>query len=193
MNKSRTLIYLAVLLTHVTLSGTEGANAQQPQRKFKHNGNVTSRYDPAKDKTTVFMQPYVVKESTNYVTVGVARIAITAGFTYSGKKLESVPQTIEFGILSESTSGYLYEKDRKLIVTIDGETIDLGEMTLITSRFFRLEGDKWREDLAITLPYDVFAKFTNAKKVEIKAGTQKFTLRKEHLEALRDLASRTVS
>jgi hypothetical protein len=191
MNKIRTFICFAVLVVHVTLL-SQSAIAQQPQRKFKHNGKVTSKYDSSKDQTTVFMEPYVIKESTNYVTVGVASIAITGGFTYSGKKLVSVPRTIEFGVLSQSTSGYLFEKDRKLIVSLEGETIDFGEMTLITSRFFSLEGSKWREDLAITLPYDGFVKFTNAEKVEIKLGTQKFSLRKEHLEALRDLASRTV-
>jgi hypothetical protein len=45
--------------------------------------------------------------------------------------------------------------------------------------------------LEMTIPYQQFLSLANAKRVKMKLGEVDFDLNKDHLEAIRDLASRT--
>jgi hypothetical protein len=52
--------------------------------------------------------------------------------------------------------------------------------------------DYIRQEIAISLPYETFLRIAQGKKVQIRMGPREFKLGENHLEALRDLASRTV-
>ena len=180
------------LLSVVLLVSVVRTNSQTPQPKFKHQGKITASYDKSTDQTTVFLKPYVIKTSTNPIVSGVASTALTAGFTHRGKTLQAMPSTVELGILSESTVGFLYQKDRMFSVKVDDDTLELGEMKLLTTRFYQFEGNKYREDLAFAIPYDLFKRLIAAKEAQIRVGQQSFKLKHEHLEALRELGSKAV-
>ncbi len=188
----RNKISLTVLLMSLLVLSVRTSNSQTSQARFKHQGKIAASYDKGTDQTTVFLKPYVIKTSTNPMVSGVASTALTAGFTHSGKTLQATPSTVELGILSESTFGFLYQKDRRFSIKLDDDTLDLGEMKLLTTRFYRFEGNKYREDLAFALPYAEFMRLTNAREIQIKIGQQSFKLKHEHLEALRELASKVV-
>jgi hypothetical protein len=157
--------------------------------KFKHEGKFQATYDRAQDRTVVAFQPYGV--NINYRDP-LESVAITAGFIHPGQTLTSPPQFIEFGIISQSRSGWEFEreKDRQLTLVIDGEVINVGEMKLITARRFTIGALYYREDLAYTMPYEGFVRMASAKKVSVKVGRTELKLRNEHLEAMRELVSR---
>jgi hypothetical protein len=192
MGKLKRIASFVMLSVAFILISVQHISSQTKPPKFKHDGKIAAKYDKTKDQTTVFLQPYIIKRSTNPVVAGVASTALAAGFIHRGKTLQSTPSTVELGILSESTLGYLYEKDRRLKIKLDDETLDVGEMKLVTSRFYQLMGNKYREDLAIRLPYEQFIRLTKAKDVHLEVGQQSFKLQDEHLEALRELASRMI-
>ncbi|MDQ3652701.1 MAG: hypothetical protein M3458_20975 [Acidobacteriota bacterium] len=188
MRIAKTLLCMAVVAFIVALStmqrSTQGSTLQ---RKFKHEAKIRAQYDEASNKTVVAMWPYVVESNYNDPAES---IAITAGITFPNKSQTSPPQYVEFGVLSQSSSGWLFDKDRKLEVIVNSESLPLGEMKLVTARTFNTRRLYYREDLAIPLPYDVLVKIVSSDKVVMRVGRQKLQLRKEHLEALRDLVSR---
>jgi hypothetical protein len=166
-------------ITHPTLSA-------RVQRKYKHEAKIKATYDAASDKTTLAMWPYDVRRNNDdrYES-----IAIAAGVTFAGKSLDSTPRFVEFGVLSQSRLGWLFKKDRHLVAVVDGDRFHLGEMNLVTARTFTIGATYFREDLNLILPYDVYMKMANAKKVVLQVGQEVMALANDHLEALRDLGS----
>ena len=158
------------------------------QGKSKQKSGVVARYDATKDQTTVFVGPQMIKQESSYLRAGVESTALTVGFSHRGRTFAGHPPAVEFGILSESTTGYLFNRERRLSFQIDGEAFEVGEMKLVNARFYQLMGSKWREDLAVAVPYELFLKLAQSQKAELKVGSQKFSLRQEHLEPLRELA-----
>jgi hypothetical protein len=187
--KHRPILIIALVFACVVSGAAQGD--KETKSKFKHRGKIQATYDPAQDRTVVAFQPYVV--TANFHDRNES-IAITAGFIHPGQALASRPQFIEFGVLSQSRGGWQFEKEneRELTLVIDGETIKLGAMKLVTARRFELGRGAlfYREDLAFTLPYESFVKMANAKKVAVKVGKTGLKLANEHLEVMRDLMSR---
>jgi hypothetical protein len=183
-----TIIWRAFMLASilVNLMAVYPVAASGVQQKYKHQAKIKATYDATTDKTTLAMWPYEVRRNYDYEYES---IAIAAGITFSGKTLNSTPQLVEFGILSQSRWGWLFNKDRSLVAVIDGERLSLGEMKVVTARTFTIGATYFREDLNLMLPYEVYMKMANAKKVILKAGQVMMELGKEHLEALRDLGS----
>ncbi|MCA1565658.1 MAG: hypothetical protein LC803_08460 [Acidobacteria bacterium] len=184
--KYRLILAVALVFACVAPVAAQGTGAKS---KFKHDGKFQATYDRAQDRTVVAFQPYIVTYNFHDTRESVA---ITAGFIHPGQALTSRPQFIEFGVLSQSRGGWEFEqeKDRELSLVIDGETVNLGPMKLITARRFTLGALYYREDLGFTMPYEGFARVASAKKVSVKVGRTELKLKNEHLEAMRDLISR---
>lgn len=185
--KLYSFVSLALIIVCVVLGVAQDKGAKP---KFKHDGKIQSTYDRSQSQTVVAFSPYVV--TYNFRNPNES-IAITSGFIFSGQSLKSKPQFIEFGVLSQSSSGWEFEKekDRELTITIDGESVVLGSMKLITARRYQLGGDQYyREDLALNVPYEGFMRVANAKKVVIKVGRKELKLKNEHHEIMRELLSR---
>ena len=97
----------------------------------------------------------------------------------------------------------------KLILLIDNERFTIGsnnERFTIGSNledikkglgtawtWSEIEGDICNESLHASLPQKIFAKFATAKNVNVRFGSMSFKLKKNNLEALRNLASRLLS
>jgi len=166
-------------ITYPTLSA-------RVQRKYKHEAKIIATYDAANDKTILAMFPYKVRINNDDNNES---IAIAAGVTFAGKSLDSTPRFVEFGVLSQSRLGFQFKNDRRLVAVVDGDRLLLGEMNIIKARTFTIATTYFREDLNLILPYDLYMKIANAKKVVLQVGQEVMELTKDHLEALRDLGS----
>jgi hypothetical protein len=163
------------------------------KRKFKHHVEIASRYDPASDKTTVVLNPYVVQVSSNSLSPDT--VSIMCGFTYRGRALTGLPDTIEFHLIFDQRRGWQFDKEKKreLSFTIDGEHVELGTMRVVGTRHYVIPGaiNRYVEELYIPLTYEGIVKIASGKRVTVGVGQQQnIKLENEHLEALRDLASR---
>ena len=199
-SKLKVVVSAAFLVAFsVSAFAQAGAPAPTPNRKFKHRGKIKATYDKSADQTLVALFPYQIRAGRQGPAV-----RITAGFTYLGRRLTSPPDAVEFGILSVSRDGWKFDKSRELVAWADGERLELGRLEVVLARQHALRvptfsgrddpsspGDIFhREDLAVAIPYDLFLRIAKAGKLVLQAGQEKLTLEDEHLEALRELASR---
>ena len=193
------IILLALLASSLSIL----CLAQQPgeiaKRKFKHRGQIDSSYDASSNKTTVVLNPYQI--SANAADEGETKeyFSIMCGFIYQGRTMTDYPETIEFHIISDGTRGFKFDDDKKrtLTIEIDGERIRLGTMTLVRSKHFAFGSSPvnrfrngYLEELSIILTYQGLLKIAEGKKVWLFVAQHKIDLDHEHMEALRDLASR---
>ena len=109
------------------------------------------------------------------------------------------PETIEFHVISDGTRGFKFNEaqNRFLLIDVDDEQIRLGTMTLVRSKHYAFGSSPvnaarsgYLEELSIILTYQGLLKIAEGKKVSLLLGGETIRLRKEHLEAVRDLASR---
>ena len=109
------------------------------------------------------------------------------------------PETIELHVISDGTRGFKFNEsqNRVLLIDIDDEQIRFGTMTLVRSKHYAFGSSAvnaarsgYVEELSIILTYQGLLKIGDGKKVSLLLGRERVKLNKEHLEALRDLASR---
>jgi hypothetical protein len=114
---------------------------------------------------------------------------ITAYFTYPGKQ-PAKPESVILGIVSASFDrARKFEELRDLKVGIGSETVNFGQMELLTSRVM---SGYYKEVLGIAIPFESFVRMLSANNdsMDMSVGLQRFQLEKNHVEALRDLAGR---
>ena len=196
-NHSRFILSFAVVITCATLGLAQDARPTL-QRVFTHNGKIETSYDQVKDITTVRLNPMQVYgeplASRNYVGGDEARFY--ASFTYSGRTLSAQPKRVLFSLISTSED-WKYTDFRKPTALVDGKRLELGPLEHVPSFTVNAPAnsnsdDYIRQEIAISLPYQTFLQIAKGKKVQIRMGPREFKLEKNHLEALRDLASRIV-
>jgi hypothetical protein len=191
-----------VLLSFVPGRAQGGSPPAIPKRKFNHQAEIVSVYDKATDRTSVVMQWYRFtgepKKPASFSQTEPLRIGIRAGFAYPGHVLKSTPASIEFdiGFEREGKSLFKGKEPPELMAIVDGEQISLGRTLLKTSRtWVEVHGSTRQlsdDTLEATFNYQGLLRLANARKVEMKVGQVEFELKENHLEALRDLASRMV-
>jgi hypothetical protein len=196
-NGMRFILTLAVVTACTTFGLGQHANTT-PQQIFEHNGKVEKRYDQIKEITTVRLNPMQVYgeplASSNYI--GGDEASFNASFTYSGRTLRTQPKRVLFSLTSTSQD-WKYTDFRKLTALIDGKRLDLGPLEHVPSFTVNASANANSDDyisqgIAISLTYKTFLRIVNGKKVHIRMGPREFELGKNHLEALRDLATRMV-
>lgn len=172
-----------------------------PKKNYKYDGKIVTTYDPAKAQTIVLIQLMEIKEAEVAEFVNVYsptgrtfdRLEITWFFAYPGKAL-TTPKYVSVGFHYMAEHPEKYES-RKLMAKIDGERVELGQMDEMAQReLVNMHGrpNYFQGLLEMTIPYELFLRLANAKKVKMKLGDFDFDLSKDHLNAIRDLASRTV-
>ncbi len=196
-NHLRFVLTLAIVITSATLELAQDANTI-PQRTFTHNGEIETTYDQIKEITTVRLNPMQVYgeplASSNYIGGDEARF--NASFTYPGRILRAQPKRVLFSLVS-TTSDWKYTDFRKLTALVDGKRLKLGLQEHVPSFTVNVSANANFDDyisqrIAISLTYETFLRIANGKKVQIRMGPREFELEKNHLEALRYLATRMV-
>ncbi|MDQ3743561.1 MAG: hypothetical protein M3444_04175 [Acidobacteriota bacterium] len=166
--------------------GPKRAGQTQPipeKRKFNHKIKIETKYDRFSNSTDVQM------EHTEVYHVHGSRpqkISMTVLFTYPGET-PAKPGSVTIAFNSWAPE-WKYLRYRDLTILADGRKAGPVTMELINTRIER-DGTV-TETLSTTMVTDVFLFMVNASSVEMQLGDAEFTLKPEHLEALRDLASR---
>lgn len=191
-----------VLLCLVPGRAQDGSPPAIPKRNFNHQAEIVSVYDKATDRTSVVMQWYRFtgepKKPLSFQQTEPLRIGIRAGFAYPGHVLKSTPASIEFdiGFEREGKSLFKGKEPPELMAIVDEEQISLGKTLLKASRTWVDVYSSTRQltddTLEATFTYQGLLRLAKAKKVKMKVGQVEFELKEDHLEALRDLASRMV-
>ncbi len=197
------LLPASILLCLCSTYGlAQGSLTPPAKRNFKYAGKIVSTYDKNKDKTIVLIQlmdvedvedPRPVGEDTPSNPRQQDRLGFTMFFDYPGEKL-ATPQYVSIGFTYLALEPRQYG-DHLLAAKVDGERITLGKMQVLGTQevIVRTAYKRYtRRALELVIPYEQFLRLANAKKVKLKLGDIEFDLSKDHLEAVRDLASRTV-
>ena len=198
--KSSQIIFLACLTFGLFVSSFGQQQQLAGRRKFEHQGKIDSRYDAATNKTTVVLNPYDIPIiDTAEVPTDRQHFSIMCGFVYQGKEMTGDPETIELHVISDSTRGFKFNEsqNRVLSIDIDDEQIRFGTMALVRSKHYAYHSSGvnavrsgYLEELSIILTYQGLLKIGDGRTVSLLLGGERVKLHKEHLEALRDLASR---
>ncbi len=194
--RSRALSHAAGVAVSVVLSLTfvahraaaQDSKAQddKPQppakRQFNHKAKIESKYDRFEDETHVRL------ESKRVLGGFMEDVKMGASFFYKGQKLSTPEYFIILFVSDTKGWRFLDEAQRELVALADGQRISIGTL----DRDSKVRSGGWVSEIMVKeVPYETFLKIVNAKKVEMKLGRYEFELKEEHLEALRDLASRT--
>lgn len=171
---------ILVLLTLLLFS------PQTPQdqiKTFRNHNRFSVKYDKFKDETTILVGPFFIGGTKAYFISG-SKLYLYAAFSYPGQQRPASVK--DFYLLFESRSrDWKFLRTRDIYAVADGERFTLGE----ASRDADVGRRSVSEDLAFTVPAEVFAKFGKAEKLEVKLGTLELRLKDEHIEAFRDLYS----
>ena len=177
-----------------------------PKRNYKYEGKVISTYEKEKDLTVVLIQLMPIKEgqdpnydfelrgSGDWPRFGMPeRLDFSIYFSYPGRTL-ATPEQVLIGFLYVAFDPQSYES-HSLTAKIDGEEVDFGTMRVLRRREIYARGaykPYTGVHLETSIPYETLLRMANARKVKMKLGKVRFDLNKDHMEAIRDLASRTV-
>jgi hypothetical protein len=165
------------------IGGTEQSPPIPEKRKFNHKVKIETSYDRFSDTTTAQMEPVEVYHARRGRP---QKIWMTVLFTYRDET-PAKPARVTIAFNSWS-SEWQYLDYRDLTILADGRKAGPVTMELAKTRIER-DGTV-TEILSTTMVTDVFLFMVNAGSVEMQLGNAEFTLKPEHLEALRDLASR---
>jgi hypothetical protein len=196
-NGMRRILTLMIVTTCATLGLGQGTDIT-PQGISRQHGKVETSYDQVRAITTVRLRPMQVYgeslASSQYI--GGDEASFNASFTYSGRTLRVPPKRILFSLTSTSQD-WKYTDFRKLSALVDGKRLNLGPLEHVPSFAVNAprnvnSDDYISEGIAVSVPYKTFLRITNGKKVQIRMGPREFELTRNHLQALRDLATRMV-
>lgn len=174
-------IRLALVICLLTTTALAQEIKLPPRGKYKHDKKIFSQYDKFKDKTTV---------SLAHLRLSSVSLGIAATFSHQGTDVKT-PDDVALWFYSYS-SQWRFLRNRSLMVIADGERLDLGGAARVDSKVNsgRFSGVTVSETLGALVPLDKFLKIANAKSVEMQLGNAEFQLAPDHLEALKDFASR---
>jgi hypothetical protein len=166
------LLLFFILLPATALAQNDKGEWKRP----KHTGRITANYDRTKDQTKLklaLMPVTCVKDGC---------IFISLESSFSGPKLKSPVDRIIFGIAIVTKTLKPFTAP-KLVLYLDGETSDVGEMTFA--------GDVPAGELTglpygISLTGDELAKIAGARKVGVDLGGFRFPLGEDELNAIKD-------
>lgn len=167
------LLLLLILLS----PGTGFAQAEKGEwKRPKHNGKITAEYDHANDRTKLELglMPVTCQKD--------GCIFISLSSSFPGTKLKAPVDRIIFG-LSIVTKTLKPFAEPKLVFRLDGEAMELGEMTFAGEV---PAGEVTGLPYGIALTGDELAKIADAKKVEVEMGVFRFALGENQLNAIKD-------
>lgn len=157
------------------------------RRKFSHKVKITTEYDRFSNETTIGTDyiKRVYKGRDHY-------IAMRAYFSYAGAGVSDAPPSFVHLAFASESSRWKYLDPPALLVLADSQRLNLDVVERVDSetRYIRDVGVATFEYLDIAVPTSRFLQIINASSVEMQLGQAEIPLKDEHLEVLRDLASR---
>lgn len=201
MNKLIFLLLLLALAVVQPPAQSQGKLQPPPKKNYKYDGKIVTTYDKSKNETLVLIQlmpvkdvedPRPILEDTADHPRDWSRLGFTMFFSYPGESA-TTPKDVSIGFLYEALEPDRY-KGHVLMAKIDGERLTLGKMEVLNTT---MVNRRWayqpytRRTLELIVPYEQLLRLANAKKVKMTLGSFEFNLSKDHLDAIRDLASRT--
>ena len=143
--------------------------------------SIMTEYDKFRDYTTVSLSEMKIKSDW----IDASSLSIKLHFLSKGISIQT-PEEISLILISMSKD-WKYIKRHSLILLIDNERIDFGDMSY-DSKIINYR--KVMEYMRINIPIEIFLKIANANNVEGQLFATEFILKEEHLEAFRDFANR---
>ena len=197
MDHVRFILTLAIVISSATFGLSHNVKPT-PQRILTYSEEIETSYDQIKGITTVRLNPMQVygEPHTSSKYIGDDEARFSASFTYLGRRLRVQPKTVLFSLISTSED-WKYSDFRKLTALVDGKRLNLGPLEHVPSFTVSASANPKSDDyisqwISISLTYKTFLRVANGKKVRIRMGPREFKLEKNHLEALRALATRMV-
>ena len=169
---------MALVLIFSSTAWPQGKSTEEARKKRKHSGKVEKEYDRAKNQTKL---KFPISPIT-CVPPG-ACIFFSLETSFIGTKPETPPDQYLFAL-------YIFTKtvepfaDTTLSALVDGEVINIGEMTYVGK-----ESNDGLTGMAygINLNGQEVAKLAQAKKVEMRIGGLRFPLKENEINAIWDL------
>jgi hypothetical protein len=157
-------------------NGGTTSGAFRPDHDPEHSGRITTEYDQTKDQTKLLLALMPVTCAKD------GCIFISLESSFSGSKLKSPVDRIVFSIAIVTKTLKPFP-DPELTLFLDGDQMDLGEMTFA--------GEVPADGLT-GLPYGIYltgdqlAKIAGARRVGVDLGGFRFPLGENHLNAIKD-------
>jgi hypothetical protein len=193
------LLFSAVALSFLAVSAFAQTTLKPPLKKpYKYEGGITTTYEKDKDRTVVLIRLMPIKSVEDPRDIldperSQDHMFFSMFFTYPGTTL-ATPKYVSIGITYMVLEPQQF-KDHPLSAKIDGTWNDLGKMKVMLERQVVVQfayKPYTRRFLELVVDYDWLLRFANAKKVKLKLGDYSFDLSSDQMEAIRDLASRSV-
>lgn len=169
----------------ITLSATTLRDVPA-KRTFNHNEKIEWRYDSVKDITVVNLDKMWVSP----------RLRLSAYFGCYGQGCdESTPSYVRIFITTSSSGGWRLGKATPVVMRADGRLKrvqpeyerEVQPTKLVGGSTY---GPYYVEYLKFDLSTRTFLSLVNSQAVEMKIGREDLKFSEQHMEALRDLASR---
>jgi hypothetical protein len=200
MKRTLVLCLLAALslqapVAHGQTKQTKPAAAATTAMPLEHGGKIESEYDGFAHETIVALKSMTVTCDRVRGAQGVIKgvcVNLTASLHCPGKQLDYVRHVrLRLAFEAKNWDNRHPLGERVLSAVADGETLRLGEMTLLKQEI----GEGWfdermKEVLEVSVPYAAFQKLARAGYVEMSVGKTSFALREKNVAALRDLNNR---
>jgi hypothetical protein len=188
------------LTAAVCAQDDKGRAARTPQTAapplpLDHGGNIETNYDGFEHETVVALKRMRITCEAVKGAEGILKgmcVSLQAALHCPGKQLDYVRRaTIQLTFSAKDWDSRLPPTERDLTAVVDGETLRLGRMTLVSQGV----GEGWgaedmKETLEVAAPYAIFLKLVRASYVELSVGKTSFALRDKNVAALRDMNNR---
>jgi hypothetical protein len=140
-------------------------------------GKIESKYDKAKDETTVEFTQLEIAHSAEQ------QVFLSVSATYPGQKPKK-PEDIVVVISVASTQGYKYPDIMTMQVTADGKK--LPEVLMLNLDKRRM-GEDYLETIGTRMKYEIFKRLTQAKTIELRLHGLTLQLNESQITTLRQL------
>jgi hypothetical protein len=184
--RGKLLLGFLVLCFAASVPAQDDKEKSKRKGGFQHQGDIITFYDKAKDETKVELKRMTVR---TVMDPRAHTLHLNVYYIYPGKK-PSKPKEVVVGFVSASNNrDQKFREARDFSTELDGKKINFGTMELVESRI--LPGF-YKEVLGIFLPFDQFFQIVDNNKdsLMMTVGNVRFEMIRQHMEALRDLASR---
>lgn len=183
MTKSipRFILCAALLLINSTgaLSQKRRACPTPPPSPFKHSGEIVTSFDSAaRGMRTTLEHPGPLSAGAE------GAVYLSASFVHRDVR-HGARQTLDLLLLSTSRA-VRFRQSHELALVCDGRALALSSPVRYESKS---SGGTIYEATGVTLTAEDLASVTGARKVSARLGGVEFELTRNHLEALREMAS----
>jgi hypothetical protein len=174
---TRTLMTAMLILACGLVVSAQKQETATEEARDKQKVEISRKYDKSDNETTLAIESLPITCVQNHC------IFLSMHASFSGKQLKAPVERFLFGL-------YFFTKrskpfaDEKLLLRVDGETLNVGEMTYV--------GMQSRDGInglayGIPLTREEVTKIVNAGKVELGMENLKFSLSENQLKAMREL------